>query len=166
MRTTLVSNSSASAWSASSGDDLEHRAIGPAGLQQVEPDVAVQSHEPGLVGVAPSRLEEDVVRDADLAQIVQQRGDFKPLEFRLLPAELPGGAGGEQCRAAAVPERGDVAEVHRGEQAPQQFSRKDVPQRIGGRGGLRAARERDQSEEHLRGIGRSLSTRTRLGPFL
>src|SRR4029077_4430260 len=49
----------------------------------------------------PSRLREDVARDPDLADVVEQRAELEPLQAALVEGELvadaPGGGGAPAC---------------------------------------------------------------------
>src|SRR5690606_21641480 len=74
-------------------------------------------HDRGFLGRELAWLEEDVVRDADFAEIVQRRGAADRLDRRFVEAERPRESRGVDADALRVPTRAVVAVLGRPGQA-------------------------------------------------
>ena len=90
---------------------LEQVAAGAA--EQIVADVRVLVHQPALLVGQHSRLAQDLVRDRDLADVVQRRGQPQQLDPRLGDAERCGDVGGERAHAFEMGAGGAVVILDR-----------------------------------------------------
>ena len=65
-------------------------------------ELRMRLHDRALLGGEPPGLREDLARDADLADVVQQRTELEPLQLALAEAELATDAQGEVGDPAGV----------------------------------------------------------------
>ena len=81
--------------------------------------LSVQSHQFGFVRAEFARLEQHVVRHADLSDIVQQRGDFQRFQLLIAPPQIFAHPRAKQRHAAAVQDRVFIPVMQGREQTSQ-----------------------------------------------
>ena len=137
-------------------DNVQHFLVDPARLQHVDADVVVQRHQCLFVRVECAGLEEDVVRHADLADVVQQRSHFEQLQLPAFPPKVLRQTHGHHRDSPGMPHGGDVPEVQRRQKTAQHPLGDHTVERVRLRTVLHArfgpARQRHQTLQDSRGI--------------
>jgi hypothetical protein len=145
-------------------DDLRDVAIDAARLQDIHAHAVMQRHQLGLVGTELAGLEQDVVGNADLPDIVQQRRNLQQLQVPGLPAQMLRDADRQLCHAPRMGDGRRVTKVQGSQQLSQHLRRDDPFQRLEAKRILRRdPRQVHQPHQDARRIGRRSTLGRNLG---
>ena len=134
------------------------RISGAATVKDLQAHRPAVVHHRRLLAVQDTRLEQDVIRYADHADVVQQGGDFQQIALALLQAQLPRPRRTGQGDAEAVSRRGGVLALQGGEQAAHHSQPQPDQPRFG-----RLAGERRRLPAGSRHILQFFQERSQLG---
>ena len=123
-------------------------------LQQVDSGMVMHQHEVVFFAAEFARFLQDVFRDTDFPDVVQQRCDFQGSTLLIIPAQQLGNPTGDCRNSLSVHQRSRVLQLHTAQQQCHQLARKNLPFRHRNLLPQRVIRQCQQPNQNTTGVCR------------